>query len=287
MLPVADVRIVTGTPATIAGAIYDQEGDPVADPGAVTVGVVNLAGGTVVNPGSSTGTLTASPALRTVELEAPDDVDLYTVTWSAGASSSRTLVEVAGRHYAGPQAIRASDPVLSDPGQYPDARLIQARRAVEDEFERVIGYALVPRVGVHEELVDQARNVTLPHQLVRTIRSVTFTPSGTSTPITVAHELDAGAGTVRIPRTGAGLVRVVYTHGLDRPTGEALDAFFTRARDVIHRDNRGLSDRLTTFTSDVGGTYSLAVAGRGGSLTGIPDVDVVLRGLSRGTPGIG
>jgi hypothetical protein len=78
----------------------------------------------------------------------------------------------------------------------------------------------------------------------------------------------------------------VYEHGLDRPSGEAVDAFHTRVRDVLNRANRGLADRTTTYTSEVGGTYSLAVAGRNGSLTGIPDVDVVLKGLMRATPGV-
>jgi len=59
-----------------------------------------------------------------------------------------------------------------------------------------------------------------------------------------------------------------------------------RLRDVVNRAHRGVPDRASTFTSDVGGTYSLLVAGRGGSITGIPDVDVALRRHSRRIPGI-
>lgn len=281
MLPVADVRIVTGAPATIAGELVDQDGDPVTPGSTVTVGVVDLAGDTVLAPGTATTTPSTAPTVRTVALPAPTAVDLYVATWTAGTTTSTTVVEVAGRHYAGPAAIRASDPALGDPATYPDARLIQARRAVEDEFERVIGYALVPRIGVVETRVDGAPALVLPHLHARSI--VTATLDGT----TIDTDLDPEAGVVTFAGYAAtGLLRIVYTHGLDRPTGEALEAFYTRTRDVLHRDNRGLSDRMTTFTSDIGGTYALAVAGRNGSLTGIPDVDVVLRGLTRRTPGI-
>ena len=281
MRPVADVRIVTGTPATIAGQLSDQEGDPITPTVAVTVGVVDLAGDEVEAPGTATATPETAPTVRTVELEALAEPDLLTATWTDGTSTSTTIVEVAGRHYAGPQAIRASDPALSNPGDYPDERLIQARRAVEDEFERVIGYALVPRVGLVETLVDQAPALVLPHLEARSIRSATLDG------VAIDTELNPETGLVTFAGYAAtGLLRIVYTHGLERPTGEALEAFYTRARDVLHRDNRGLSDRMTTFTSDIGGTYALAVAGRNGSLTGIPDVDVVLRGLRRVTPGI-
>jgi hypothetical protein len=281
MLPVADVRIVTGSPATIAGELVDQHGDPVTPGSTVTVGVVDLDGTVVLAAGTATTAPSAAPTVRTVALSAPTEVGFYTATWTAGTTTSTTLVEVAGRHYAGPAAIRASDPALLDPSNYPDARLIQARRAVEDEFERVIGYALVPRAGVVETRVDTAPALVLPHLYARTIISATL--DGTA----IDTDLDPEAGVVTFSGYAAtGLLRIVYTHGLDRPTGEALDAFYTRTRDVLHRDNRGLSDRMTTFTSDIGGTYALAVAGRNGSMTGIPDVDVVLRGLRRTTPGI-
>jgi hypothetical protein len=281
MLPVADVRIVTGAPATIRAELVDQEGDPITPGAAVTVGVVDLAGAQVIAPATATGTVTTAPTVRTIDLPATADLDLYTATWTDGTATTTTTIEVAGRHYAGPAAIRASDPALTDPATYPDARLIQARRAVEDEFERVIGYALVPRVGLIETRVDVCSALVLPHLEVRSIVSATL--DGTA----IDTELDGDTGAVTFDGYAAtGLLRIVYTHGLDRPTGEALEAFYTRTRDVLHRDTRGLSDRMTTFTSDIGGTYALAVAGRNGSMTGIPDVDVVLRGLARRTPGI-
>jgi hypothetical protein len=281
MLPVADLRIVAGAPATIAGALVDQDGDPVSPSSPVTVGVVDLAGADVLPAGTATTTPTTAPTVRTVELDAPAAPDLYTATWSDGTSTTTTLVEVAGRHYAGPAAIRASDPALTDPGKYPDARLVQARRAVEDEFERVIGYALVERVGLVETLVSGYSALVLPGRYARSIRSATL--DGTA----IETELEPDTGIVTFAGyTATGLLRIVYTHGLDRPSGEALDAFYTRARDVLHRDTRGLSDRTTTFTSEIGGTYALAVAGRNGSMTGLPDVDVVLAGLRRTTPGL-
>lgn len=284
MTTVADQRIQLGTVATARAQFVDQEGDPVApsDTADVTVHVVDLAGDDVLAEGTATTLDPADGTIVTVELPRADQVDLYTCTWTEdGGAETTTTVEVAGRFYASPTAIRASDEILGDTDTYPTWKIIQARRAVEDEFERVIGYALVPRIAVHTTRVAWVRSVTLPHLAVTAVRSVTL--DGVAV---VGVELEGPPGVVHLPAGCEGQLTVVYEHGLEAPNGEALDAFYTRVRDVLNRANRGINDRATTFTSDVGGTYALAVAGRGGSLTGIPDVDVVLRGLARRTPGI-
>jgi hypothetical protein len=280
--PIADQRIQLGTVATARAQLVDQEGDPVDPSGAVTVHVTDLAGANVVAAGTATTSPSYDLTVHQVTLPRADDLDLYTATWTeASGAELTTTIEVCGRFYASPTAIRASDEILSDTSAYPDWKIIQARRAVEDEFERVIGYALVPRIAVHTVDVAVVRSVTLPHVEISSVRTVTLDGVALA-----GTELEQGPGVLHIPAGCDGSLRVVYEHGLERPNGEALDAFYTRVRDVLNRANRGINDRATTFTSDIGGTYSLAVAGRGGSLTGIPDVDVVLRGLSRRTPGI-
>lgn len=281
-VPVADQRIMVGTVATARAQLLDQDGDPITPTGAVTVGVVDLAGAVVLAAGTATTTPSGAPTIVAVTLPEASQLDVWTATWSeADGPTVTTRIEVVGGYYAGVQSIRSSDSTLADSAAYPDARIVAARRAVEDEFERVIGYALVPRIAAHAEQLDRAASVVLPHFEVRSVRSVTVDGVAVTD-----YTLAGPAGYISFDDYQTGELEVVYEHGLDRPTGEALDAFFTRVRDVLNRDRRGLSDRTTTFTSEIGGTYALAVAGRGGSLTGIPDVDVVLKGLQRSTPGI-
>lgn len=283
MSTVADQRIMVGTVATARAQLLDQEGDPVTPTGDVTVGVVDLAGDVVLPAATATTAATGQPTVREVELTATTQLDLLTATWAEeNGPSVTTTIEVVGGFYAGVTAIRASDSTLADSSAYPDARIVAARRAVEDEFERVVDFAMVPRIHVRTVRVADAYLLVLPF-LTRTVRSVTVDDVATT-----AWELVGQVLTFDTRVTGT--VRVVLEHGLDRPDGETLDAFYTRVRDVLNRDRRGLSDRTTTYTAEAGGTYALAVAGRNGSLTGIPDVDVVLKGLiewrQRQSPGI-
>jgi hypothetical protein len=135
----------------------------------------------------------------------------------------------------------------------------------------------------------------LPDPYVRSVRSVrVYDTDGTyeaftSTELAAIEVNDSGV----VKRTdgdtfdrGEQNIVVEYEHGLARPPADLADAFMVRLRDVVNRAHRGVPDRASTFTSDVGGTYSLLVAGRGGSITGIPDVDVALRRHSRRIPGI-
>lgn len=292
---VADEQILAGAAAMLTASFRDQDGD-LADPsGTVTVGIVSGDGSTVVAAG--TATTNAGTGLRTVALPAASNLvpQLLTCSWTNGTVTLTTTVEVVGGYYASTKQVRDSDDVLADTRKYPAATLVAARRSVEVEFEDYCRAAFVPRYrrvrldgsGDEEQL--------LPDPYVRTVRSVRiYDTDGNYTAFT-APELaaiqvnDSGI----IYRTdgdtfdrGEQNIVVEYEHGLDQPPADLADAFMMRLRDVVNRAHRGVPDRASTFTSDVGGTYSLLVAGRGGSITGIPDVDVALRRHSRRIPGI-
>jgi hypothetical protein len=173
--------------------------------------------------------------------------------------------------------------------------LKEAIRAVETEFEAFCGAAFVPRYRRVRLSGNGFEELVLPDPYVRSVRSVrVYDTDGNYEAFTQA-ELDAivvnDSGIVVRTDSDAfeyghqNLV-VEYEHGLDRPPADLLEAFYLRLRDRVNRSMRGVPDRATTFTSDVGGTYSLLVAGRGGSITGLPDVDVALRRNSRRIPGI-
>jgi hypothetical protein len=293
---VADEQILVGTAATITGRFYDQDGDLAEPAGTVTVGVVDEAGATVVAAGTATTTGSTGVRTYTLSASATSEPRVLVASWTTGTVTVTTRVEVVGGFYASVRQVRDSDPVLDDPRKYSSAQIVVARRAVEREFEDYCGVAFVPRYR-RVRLDGTGRyELVLPDAELRSVRSVREYDEDNVFEAYTATELAA------IPASRAGVavrtdgeifergrsnIVVEYEHGYDRPPADVLEAFMLRVRDVLNRSNRGVPDRATTFTSDVGGTYSLLVAGRGGSITGIPDVDVVLKRYARRIPGIG
>jgi len=292
---VATEQILVGASAVLTGTFRDQDGDLAEPAGTMTVGVAAADGTAVLAAG--TATTTTATGRRTVALTAAqnDELELLTATWTNGTVTQTTTVEVVGGYYASVKEMRESDDVLADTRKYPAVDLVAARRAVETEFEAFCGAAFVPRYRRVRLSGNGSEELVLPDPYVRSVRSVrVYDTDGNYEAFTQA-ELDAivvnDSGIVVRTDSDAfeygnqNLV-VEYEHGLDLPPADLLEAFYLRLRDRVNRSMRGVPDRATTFTSDVGGTYSLLVAGRGGSITGLPDVDVALRRNSRRIPGI-
>ena len=169
--------------------------------------------------------------------------------------------------------------------RYPGARCdivsIDYSYSFDEELEQEWTWS--EKYATQPEILAYANHVADRFDLRRDIRFATRVQS--------AEWIESDASwTVRTDRDvfefGRSNIVIEYLHGYDRPPADVLEAFYLRVRDILNRQHRGVPDRATTFTSEVGGTYSLLVAGRNGSITGIPDVDVVLRRYSRRTPGI-
>jgi len=292
---VADEQILVGSAATLTVRFYDQDGDLAEPAGTVTVTVSRGDGTVLVAAGSAT--TVGATGVRTVTLTAAQNskLDNLVAVWTNGTTAKRTLVEVVGGYYASVKQIRDNDDVLADTRKYPAAAIIAARQKVEAEFEEFCGCAFVPRYR-RARLDGNGRDeLLLPDPYLRSMRSVLDYDTDLNAEAFTATELAAIPDSVpgiakrvdgdAFPEGFANLV-VEYEHGMDRPPADLLDAFMMRVRDVVNRTNRGVPDRATTFTSDAGGTYSLLVAGRAGSITGIPDVDVALRRYSMRIPGV-
>lgn len=297
-LVAADEQILVATPATLTGRFYDQDGE-LAEPSSTVTVSVTAADGTVVLP-SGTATTTGTTGVRTVGITAAQNsrLDLLTATWTDGSTTRTTTIEVVGGYYASVRAIRDADDVLADTRKYPAALVVEARRRVESEFEDFCGVSFVPRYRRWRMAGTGTQALQLPDRMLRSVRKVRDYGLGIST--SSYYDLTA-AQLAAIPASPEGVayrtdglwfwkgtdnVVIDYEHGYDRPPTDLQGAFMLRVRDLLNRHNRGVPDRATTFTSDVGGTYSLLVAGRGGSLTGIPDVDVVLKRYSMRVGGI-
>lgn len=290
----ADEQILRGSAATITATFRDQNGDPTEPAGVVTVGVVDAAGVEVVPSGSATTSGGTGVRQRTLTAAQTAQLGLLTATWTdAGdASTHTTTVEVAGGFYASVGQIRSSDLALADVERYPTARLLAARRTVETEFEAICGVAFVPRYRRVTLTGSGTSSLALPDPMLRVVRSARIYSDATTYTTLTADELaeirpsDAGTAARQSGVWPCGTVVVEYEHGFDRPPADVLDVFWVRLRDVLNRSNRGVPDRTATFSPETGGTFSLIVPGQRGSVTGIPDVDVVLSRYSMHVPGI-
>lgn len=289
-------RILRGTTASLAFTNVDSDGTNTAASGAVTVGVTKGDGSTLV--ASATATTGSNPYLYALTAGNNTELQWLTATWTdAGDSSAHTtLVEVVGGYYASVAEIRNSDSSLLDAVKYPDARLIQARWDTEVEFEAACGVSFVPRYRRVRLNGSGRATLVLPDQLVRSLRSVRVYSDDVAYEAFTAGELaavDVSQGAGLIHRTDGGYfprgcknIVVEYEHGYDRPPADVRQAFLTRVRSRLNFDKSGIPDRATTYVPAEGGTFSLATPGRGGSITGIPDVDVVLARYGRNLPGI-
>ena len=289
-------RTLRGTPASLAFTNVDSDGTNTAASGAVTVGVTKGDGSTLV--ASATATTGTNPYLYALTAANNTELQWLTATWTDAGDSSvhTTLIEVVGGYYASLADIRNSDSSLTDAVKYPDARILQVRWDTEVEFEEACGVSFVPRYR-RVRLDGSGRGTqVLPNQFVRSVRSVRVYSDETTYVAFTAGELaaiDVSQGAGLIHRTdgfyfpqGYKNIVVEYEHGFDRPPADLRQAFLTRVRSRLNFDKTGIPDRATTYVPAEGGTFSLSTPGRGGSITGIPDVDVVLARYGRNIPGI-
>lgn len=296
-------RVLVATPATLSAVFLDQYGEPRNPGGTVTVDIVDANGTAVVTDATTTYDSTTGAYTTAINASHIPSTALLTASWSNGALSTsdtvQTVVEVVGGYYfsiAQARAYKTGD--LNDLTKYSTPLLRQVRAEVEATFERVC-WPFVPRYRRVEVQGHGKPWVILPDMHVRTVRSVReYSTDGTYVAFT-ASEL----GGVQVDDSGIirsidgrpfgwGCSRVVveYTAGFDRPPPDVLDAALYYLRYRANTQRNGLPERATSYSAGPdGGTYSLTTAGLRGSITGLPDVDVVLndKRYRRTEPGIG
>lgn len=280
-----DSRILRGTPATVSGTFADQYGEPAAAAGTVTVHVTRADGTDVLAAGTATAT-GASTGVHTVAVPVTETstLDVLKAVWTDDGNDATvtTYHETVGGYYATVADVRTHDKVLEDRARYTDAQIRAARQLVEEEFEGICGRAFVPRFRRARLRVQGSSLLVLPEPDLIAVQSVhTVAGDGTLTPMdsaTVAAIEADRDGVARISGSWPAVELIVaWETGKPAPPGDVLGAFHTRIRDVLNRDNRGVPDRTSSFTSAENGTFSLIVPGQRGSITGIGDVDVVLK----------
>lgn len=277
-------RILRGVSATL-GYSFTTDGT-VIDPGTSTV-TVTASDGTVL--AGDVGTSETTPGVFTYTLTPAQtaQLDTLTVVWKAtiGGQPQQIgeLVEIVGGFLFTLSEARAIAP-LSDTAAYTTADLLANRTAVEQSLEQECGVAFVPRYTV--ETVDGSGGTTLmlSKPLIRGVRSVTVSgvALGASDLALVAVNAVGGLYWAAGWPWGASNVTVGYEHGFQAPPSEIRRAGLMLAKMWLVGRRNPIDDRAVTFSATEGGTYSLAVAGRGGSSFGHPDIDVAVQRYSYG-----
>lgn len=285
----ADQQVLRGVSATLSRQSTDSDGNPAAPAGTVTIGVVDAAGNTVVASGTATSGTGTAPRTYTLTAEQTSDLNLLTATWTdSGGGTFTTTVEIVGGYFFTVAEARAAAPAMTDDTNFPTDKIIEARRAIEEEFELICGRAFVPRFRRQMIWPYRSGRVLLDQRYVRRIRGIAqVATDGTETPWTSTElgqlVLD---GSWLLTRTGYGYMTetvVTYEHGYDQPPAEIKRAAFMRLRYLVSKPSSGIPDRATTFTITEGGTYSLSMPGA--YKTGQPDVDAILGRYPR-VPGL-
>lgn len=267
-------RIVAGTVAQLSWQAVDQDGEP-SDPGTTTVAVSTSDGTVVLAAGTAT---TATGTLRTVSVPA-QAVDQLTATWTGATASGTTTIDVAGGVYFTTAELRAAETTVALTAEYSTARCIEKRLETETVFEERTGTAFVPRFKV---LTPDRRGLVGVSGL-RSIRWLqywdgTFTDDAT----TIARATEISSSWVRCQSSIAKLGVVV---GFDRPPADVIDKALLYTRRLLTMTSTSGMDRHSLVTSipddQVGPQW---VPGRPRFITGVAEVDEVLRAYMSKTP---
>ena len=125
--PSTDSRqVLRNTAETLTVTFYSGETGTDAD-GAVTIGIVDETGATVV--ASETSTTSSGSGVYTYDLAAQSNLKNLTATWSGTWGSAMTFDthhEVVGGWYATPAEVRNMDSILGEATTFPAADLVDA-----------------------------------------------------------------------------------------------------------------------------------------------------------------
>jgi hypothetical protein len=278
---VASQRAVRGTPAVLRWQGVDPDGEP-ANPGTVTVGVVDSADAVVVPAGTATLGSGSNPRTYTLTVAQTATLDVLTATWTVGGVAvGVTTLEIVGDVYVSAADVRAIEPSLGEVPDYSTAKIHNARAQVEQMFEDSCNRAFVPRFRVDTLRGSGREWLVLRRPDVRGIRWAEYLNyDGTVEPVDVA-ELefdDLGVVVWRDHRWPDGAqVRIGYEFGLSRPPEDLRQAAVQAIRAQLNTFRSGIPDRATSFQPIDGGNVILATPGVGQWVTGIPAVDECLK----------
>jgi hypothetical protein len=267
-------RILQNTPGSLSQQWY--ENGVAVDPGTVNVNVTRADGSALITGGAVSGTGTGA---RTLSLSTTHTalLDRLTVTWiSTGKGTLVSYVEVVGGFLFSLAELTALKPTNAT---WTTAQLVSTRMAVEESLEDACGVAFVPRYARETVSGTGTTGLLLKWPKVRAIRAASSTYNGTTTTLSASDLLGltwgSYAGLYGYSWTQGYPWIVGYEHGYDGPPERVRQAALLLAKSWLFRGP--IDDRASVFNAGAdGGTYSLVVPGRNGSVFGLPEVDTVV-----------
>lgn len=200
---------------------------------------------------------------------------IHTVQWSdtTGAITDG-LIEVVGSHLCTVADIRAGDAEFTNPNRFPASKLRAAREYVADEFDAITGRSFVRRRADVWTVTDKGGFFVTSFRDNPVIVSATVNGSPAD-PDTFDID-DTGILTGPGLETDGDSVTLTIEYGFTRLPEDVRRAAAIRVRSIVSQTNNGIPDRATQVIAPDGGQMTLAVAGRAGFETGVPEVDAVL-----------
>lgn len=284
---------------------WEIDGVP-TDVNAVTVGIVDAAGATVVAAG--TATTDNNNGTYSYQLANQTAVKHLTATWTrtdTGATMQSVLEVVGGQVFSESDARSFDGSAMASTTAYTDAKIAEERDRITDLLERWTGVSWISRYcrvelrGTGRQdiyLGDGRRRGTLGQQVggqafnteIVAVQSVTVAGSSVS-PSSV--EVDRLTGRLYLSSgvwTGSSSgdvlnVVVEYEYGQATVT-EGVDRIgLLLLRDRLVLNDADVGRRATSYTSELG-TWRFDTPGRGGNVSSIPEVNEWVKTHSRQTP---
>ncbi len=272
-------RIVQGRSATLTHTFYVDgvPTNPTPDTATVTItranGTALVPTGSVVDGGVGIVSLTLIPAETAL-------LDTLKLTWAAsfgGQSQSFVeYVEVCGGFLFTVAQAKAIPGLTTQSS----ANIVEARTMVETALEDACARAFVPRYSFETFDGSGSSGLLLSWPDLRVVRSVTVAGVAyTSAELALVAMRPTGLlhNNGSYWTAGSGTITVGYEHGMPYARPEITRAALILTKSWLGGQNRPIDDRAITFNATEGGTYSLAVPGRNGSVFGHPDVDSVVQ----------
>lgn len=270
-------RIVRGSPGTLS-MVYTVNDVPTDLDAPPTLSVTRI-DGSVAASGTSNRTDLGSYAYT---LPPESQLSPLTVTWSGLLStvavSVETYAEIVGGEYFSIQELRDYDAVLQNTTKYTTAKLQAARLNAESDIEGLCNRAFVPR-GYRENLVG---NGTCSLWLSRPdpIRLFALTVNGEDWSDRTFTRPDDNLRVINLDSgvwPSCSKIVIYYEYGTLTPPVRIANAAKKLAKYRVVGDQSRIDERATVMTIPDFGTFSLATPGiQAASLTGIPEVDIVL-----------
>lgn len=282
-------RVLRNTASKITVTFYNGSTpvDADTDP---TVVVKKADGSTLF---STTATNETGTGIYSVVVPPQALLNILTLTWTGEFSgievSIESIVEIVGGFYFTIAELKAFDPAIAKPGRFTDQELIDARTFVESEFEMFCDRAFVPRFHSETGIVADWDSGLLWTEKPELIRINSLTVDGVdqigwvnSNYLTRdkysprALIVQSGAATILYSNS----INAEYEYGMTQVPHMIKRKALKRARMVLLGQASTIDERATTMTLPDIGTVNLATPGLRGSLTGVPDIDIVLNDFS-------